>query len=244
MNVTIVLPTYNEAVNLQLLLPALLQLPVNVCIVDDASPDGTGRIADEWAAREPLIHVLHREGKLGLGTAYIAGFKHALAHDADAVMTMDADFPHHPRYIPAMLAAIDHADLVIGSRYVPGGDVLYPLHRRLLSRTANIAARIGLGLKPHDCTAGFRLYRADLLRAIPLDAIRSSGYSWLTEMLTAIHAIPNVRIAEVPIIFADREYGQSKISSNEIYRGMRTVLRLALGGKARLQAQVRRMPAR
>ena len=210
-----------------LLLPQLLELPVSICVVDDASPDGTGDIAEQFARSNPRVQVVHRTAKLGLGTAYVAGFNRSLADGAEGVLTMDADFSHHPRYIPSMLTAIDNADLVIGSRYVPGGDVLYPLHRRFLSKTANFVARAALGLKAHDCTAGFRLYRAEVLRNAPIDRIRSNGYSFLVEMLHAV-AQQNIRIAEVPIVFADRTRGASKISSREIYKGMRTVARLAL----------------
>jgi dolichol-phosphate mannosyltransferase len=227
MKVLVVLPTYNEADNIKLLLPALLELPLDVCVVDDGSPDGTGAIADEIAAREPRVRVIHRAGKLGLGTAYAAGFKVAMASGYDAALTMDADFSHHPRYIPAMLQAITAADLVIGSRYVRGGEVRYPLHRRFLSKASNLIARMVLGFGARDCTAGFRLYRIGVLRALPLDEIRSNGYSYLTETLWHVQR-NDFRIAEVPIIFEDRVRGQSKISSREIYRGMTTVARLAL----------------
>ncbi len=226
MRVVVVLPTYNEADNIPLLIPELLKLPaLSVCVVDDNSPDGTGHIADEWASREPRVRVVHRAGKLGLGTAYVAGFHHALDNGFDAALTMDADFSHHPKYIPAMLEKIGRYDLVIGSRYVPGGDVLYPFHRRLLSKTANAAARFALGLKPHDCTAGFRLYRAQVLRTVPIDAIFSNGYSFLTEMLNYVQGY-GFSIAEVPIIFEDRVRGQSKISSKEIFKAGYTVARL------------------
>ncbi len=225
MRVTVILPTYNEADNISLLLPELLALPLSVCVVDDNSPDGTGEIAAEWAARESRVSVVRRAEKLGLGTAYLAGFAWALEHGAEAVMTMDADFSHHPRYIPAILAAAENADVVIGSRYIPGGDVLYPFYRRFLSKTANFVARAALGLRAHDCTAGFRLYRADVLREVPLDRIRSNGYSFLVEMLTFAQRA-GIRIAEVPIIFADRERGVSKISSREVAKGMLTVGRL------------------
>jgi len=225
MRVTVVLPTYNEAENITLLLPELLALPLSILVVDDNSPDGTGDIAAEWASREPRVSVLRRPGKLGLGTAYVAGFERALAEGAEGVLTMDADFSHHPRYIPAILAAAEHADVVIGSRYIPGGDVLYPFHRRFLSKTANFVARAALGLRAHDCTAGFRLYRASVLRKVPIERIRSSGYSFLVEMLAHAQAT-GIRIAEVPIVFADRERGVSKISSREIFKGMTTVARL------------------
>ena len=227
MTVLIVLPTYNEAENIVLLLPQLLELPVDVCVVDDGSPDGTGDIADEWAAREARVRVVHRSGKLGLGTAYIAGFRVALAAGYDAALTMDADFSHNPKYIPAMLAKLADADLVIGSRYVRGGEVRYPWHRRMLSKVSNFVARLLLGYTAHDCTAGFRLYRSAVLRAMPLDRIFSNGYSFLTETMWHVQRA-GFRIAETPIVFEDRVRGQSKISSREIYRGMTTVGRLFL----------------
>ncbi len=231
MKTLVVLPTYNEAENLGLLLDELLALPLDICVVDDNSPDGTGAIADARAAASPRVRVVHRAGKLGLGTAYIAGFKVALADGYDAALTMDADFSHHPRYIPSMLAAFDNADLVIGSRYVGWGEVRYPFERRFLSRAANSAARLLLGFKAHDCTAGFRLYRASVLRAAPLDGIFSNGYSFLTEMLWHVQRL-GFRVAEVPIIFEDRVRGQSKISSKEIYKAAYTVLRLLARGRA------------
>jgi dolichol-phosphate mannosyltransferase len=229
MRVLIVLPTYNEAINIMLMMPELLKLPafVEICVVDDNSPDNTGQLSEDWAAKEPRVHVIHRAGKQGLGTAYIVGFRYALANHFDAALTMDADFSHHPRYIPAMLHAFEHADLVIGSRYVAGGDVLYPWHRRFLSKTSNTVARLALGLKARDCTAGFRLYRSSQLRCVPLDQIFSNGYSFLVEMLSLTQAT-GARIAEVPIVFEDRQYGVTKISSKEILKGMYTVARLAL----------------
>lgn len=227
MKILVVLPTFNEAENIALLLPELLKLPVHVCVVDDGSPDGTGRIADDWAGRDARISVIHRSGKLGLGTAYIAGFRAALARGYDAALTMDADFSHHPKYIPAMIDAAPNADLVIGSRYVSWGEVRYPFHRRALSRISNLVARTLLGLQAHDCTAGFRLYRSAVLSAMPLDSIFSNGYSFLTETLW--HAQRGgFRIAEVPIVFEDRVRGASKISSREIFKGALTVLRLSV----------------
>jgi dolichol-phosphate mannosyltransferase len=226
MRVLVVLPTYNEAENIALLIPELLKLPVDVCVVDDNSPDGTGRLVDEWSAREPRVQAVHRAGKLGLGTAYVAGFHYALNHGYDAALTMDADFSHNPKYIPAMLQQITTHDLVIGSRYVPGGDVLYPFHRRFLSKTANFFTRLLLGLQPHDCTAGFRIYRAQVLRTVPINNIFSNGYSFLTEMLNYVQGY-GFRVAEVPIVFEDRVRGKSKISSKEMFKAGYTVARLA-----------------
>jgi len=228
MRVLVVLPTYNEAENISLLIPELLKLPgaVEICVVDDNSPDGTGQIADAFAAQDSRVHVVHRTGKLGLGTAYVAGFHYALEQGFDAALTMDADFSHNPKYIPAMLDQIKRVDLVIGSRYITGGDVRYPFYRRLLSKTANVATRFVLGLKPRDCTAGFRLYRAQVLRTVPIDSIFSNGYSFLTEMLNHVQGY-GFSVAEVPIIFEDRVRGQSKISSKEIFKASYTVARLA-----------------
>lgn len=225
----VVLPTYNEIENLQQLVPQLLDLPVNlnVLVVDDNSPDGTGALAEQFAAQHPgRVQVIHRPGKLGLGTAYLAGYRHAFAQGADFILTMDADFSHHPSYIPAMVALSASADLVIGSRYVPGGGMDSPITRRLLSRVANSIAHLALGLKARDVTAGFRLYRRAVLESVPLDRIFSSGYSFLVEMLYLIER-RGWRVGEVPINFHDRTRGQSKISRNEIYKALYTVARLA-----------------
>lgn len=225
----IVVPTYNEKENLPTLLNTLLQLPLDatVIVVDDNSPDGTGAIADEFATRHAQIRVIHRLGKLGLGTAYVAGFKKALAAEADRVVTMDADFSHNPHYIPSLVALCERFDVGIGSRYVAGGgiDADWGLHRKLLSAAANRFARTVLGLRAHDCTAGFRCYRADVLRSIPLDDIRSNGYSFLVEMLFLCQSY-GFSVGETPILFEDRREGISKISQVEIVKGVRTVLRL------------------
>jgi dolichol-phosphate mannosyltransferase len=182
---TVVVPTYNEAQNISRLVPELMALPdqVNVLVVDDASPDGTGALADSCARDFPeRVSAIHRLGKLGLGTAYRAGFRVARERGADCVVTMDADFSHHPRHISAMLAWPAEADLVIGSRYVPGGAALdSPGSRRLLSRSANLFSRTALGLRAHDFTAGFRVYRGKLLSDLPPDSVFSSGCSFLLE---------------------------------------------------------------
>jgi dolichol-phosphate mannosyltransferase len=225
----VVLPTYNEVENLARLVPQLLDLPcsLNVLVVDDNSPDGTGEQADRLAAQSSgRVEVIHRAGKLGLGTAYLTGFRRALERGADNVLTMDADFSHDPHYIPELLARQAEADLVIGSRYVAGGGAVdSPLTRRLISRVANFAAHSMLGLKARDVTAGFRLYRRAVLESIPLDRIFSSGYSFLTEMLFLVEQ-HGWRVAEVPILFRDRTHGQSKISQDEIFKALYTVARL------------------
>lgn len=240
----VVVPTYNEADNLDDLLLQLLALPVRlgVIVVDDNSPDGTGRLADQWAAQHPnRVHVVHRPGKLGLGTAYIAGFHKALQElDAERIMTMDADFSHNPRHIPAMIALSRNKHVVIGSRYVPGGGSHNCTRKRiLLSKAANLLARSLLGLKARDVTAGFRLYRCEVLESIPLDQIFSNGYSFLIEMLFLCQR-RGWQIGEIPIIFEDRRKGRTKISRQEILKAQYTVLRLFLrrlsGGEPRRSA--------
>lgn len=232
----VIVPTYNERENLPILVDMLLDLPVNlgVVIVDDNSPDGTGAVADQLAETHPdRVFVIHREGKLGLGTAYIAGFRKALdpaavGGNVERVMTMDADFSHHPRYIPAMVQASKQgADLVIGSRYVPGGGTPdFPFKRRLLSWGANTIAKTLLGLHAHDVTAGFRCYRRRVLDSLPLDRIFSSGYSFLIELLYLVQR-SGFTVDEVPIVFLDRTRGASKISRREITRALYTVARLS-----------------
>ncbi len=227
-----IVPTYNEAENITRLAGEILTLPLDaqLIIVDDNSPDSTGDMADRLAAADSRVHVVHRPGKLGLGTAYIAGFRRAFELAAEAMVTMDADFSHHPRYIPAMVARLETCDLVIGSRYVPGGGTQHcTLPRRLLSYGANAFARVVLGLHAHDCTAGFRVYRRQVLQAIPLEQIFSSGYSFLIEMLYACQS-RGFRVGEVPIIFANRQRGASKISRLEIAKALYTVMRLRFQG--------------
>lgn len=226
----VIVPTYNEAENLEPLVESLLSLDIglNILVVDDNSPDGTGDIAAHLSQREKGVHVIHRTGRQGLGTAYSAGFNHGLAHGYDRILTMDADFSHNPRYIPSLLELSASSDLSIGSRYVPGGGVrLWGFHRRALSRGANFIARTLLGLHAHDCTAGFRCYRAEVLRTIEPSSIRADGYSYLIEMLWRVQNA-GFHIAETPIIFTDRRRGASKISQNEIFKAGSTVLRLAL----------------
>ena len=230
MQTLVIVPTYNERENIAHLVPDLLALPgdLHVVIVDDNSPDGTGQLADALAASQPRVHVIHRSGKLGLGTAYVAGFKYALAAGFECIMTMDADYSHQPKYVPDLLAGISSADLVIGSRYVAGGRAVdSPFMRRVLSRGANSFARLVLGLRAKDCTAGFRCYRRQVLESINLDAIFSNGYSFLVEMLYAVQK-RQWRVAEVPIQFVDRRQGVSKISRSEIYKAVYTVLRLGI----------------
>jgi dolichol-phosphate mannosyltransferase len=238
LKVAAIVPTYNERENIEALVAQLLDLPTNVhvIVVDDNSPDGTGHIADGLAAQyDGRVTVIHRAGKLGLGTAYIAGFRGALNADADLICTMDADFSHNPRYIPAMVDKIEQSsDLVIGSRYVRGGGTAgCTFDRKLLSWGANAFARTALGLQAHDTTAGFRCYRREVLESMALDEIKASGYSFLIEMLYRVQR-RGWRVGEVPIIFENRRLGTSKISRNEVTRAIATVLRLS---KARLIRQ-------
>lgn len=224
----IVIPTYNESENIVRLAGEILALPIgaHVIVVDDNSPDGTGPLVDELASREPRVHVVHRPAKLGLGTAHIAGMRRAAELGLDPIGTMDADFSHHPRYIPDLVAGLERADVMIGSRYVPGGGTRdFKLHRRILSRGANGFAKTLLGLEAADCTAGFRLYRRAVLDSIDLDAIFSNGYSFLVEILFLVQSA-GWRIGESPILFEDRREGVSKISKSEIARAVYTVLRL------------------
>lgn len=215
---TVVVPTYNEADNLLELANALsaLALPgLRVLVVDDNSPDGTGAIADELAARQPdRFAVIHRSGKLGLGSAYLSGFKRALQDEAQAVGQMDADFSHSPTYLPDFLNELDRADAVFGSRYVAGGrlDEKWGFGRVLLSRFGNLYARTILALKVKDATGGFRIWRAETLRGMPLDRIHSEGYVFQVEMAFVAQRL-GYQIRELPIYFEDRRIGRSKMSA-------------------------------
>ncbi len=242
----VIIPTYNEAENIEHLVGEILALPgaLHVLVVDDNSPDGTGRLADALAARDARVRAHHRAGKLGLGTAYIAGFRHALAHGYALAVTMDADFSHNPRYLPQLIALAQQADLVIGSRYVHGGGATgCSPSRVLLSRGANALARTVLGLKAHDCTAGFRCYHAEVLRAVGIDAIFSDGYSFLVEMMTRCQRL-GFTTAELPIIFENRRLGASKISRTEIWKSIYTIARLRFTGVPDRQEREQPRPRR
>jgi dolichol-phosphate mannosyltransferase len=210
----VVLPTYNEAENIEAFVAAVREkLPASarVLIVDDSSPDGTGEIADRLAAAEESVEVLHRPRKEGLGPAYIAGFRRALAGGAGLVLEMDSDFSHDPAYLPRLLEASERADLVIGSRYVPGGGVgdWGPL-RRAISRGGSAYARLVLGVGIHDLTGGFKCFRREVLEALDLDAVRARGYAFQVE-LTYRAIQRGFRVVEVPIFFRDRRAGTSKM---------------------------------
>jgi len=233
MKTLIIIPTYNELENLRPLLQEIFSYAqeTDVLIVDDNSPDGTGKLADEIHNENSQVHVLHRAGKLGLGTAYIAGFKYAVAHDYDAAFEMDADFSHDPRYLPDFLKAIERADLVIGSRYIPGGGTPnWSFLRRFISGGGNIFARFMLGIPVQDCTAGFRCYRRQVLESIDLDTIQSQGYAFQVEMAYRVMR-QGFKIVETPIVFMDRRIGKSKMSRKIVIEAFIYVLRARFGKK-------------
>ena len=216
MKTTIVIPTYNEAENLPKLVSALFSLPLHglsVLVVDDNSPDGTGQIAEDLKKSTGRVDVLHRAGKMGLGTAYIAGFEHALAQGAEAVVQMDADFSHPSEKLVEMTEMLPVCDVVIGSRYVAGGslDPRWPLWRKGLSGFGNTYARTILGLKTRDVTGGFRMWKRETLLGLPLKRIRSNGYIFQVETCY-VATLLGYHFREIPIHFADRRWGQSKMS--------------------------------
>ncbi len=241
--VVMVIPTYNEAGNLEWVLGRLRHvLPsVDVLVVDDASPDGTGEIADRLAVADPQVAVLHRTAKEGLGAAYLAGFAHALERGYDVIGEMDADGSHQPEQLPSLLDALAGADLVIGSRWVPGGSIVnWPRHREALSRGGNLYVRLLLGIDVHDATAGFRLYRRETLEKIDLAGVRSHGYVFQTDLVTrTLRAGLTVR--EVPIEFVERVRGESKMSGTVALESLARITRWGL--RERL-AHVRRRLAR
>jgi len=213
----VVLPTYNEADNLKVMVESLWALPLpdlEVLVVDDASPDGTGHLADELAAARPArLSVIHRPGKLGLGTAYVQGFRQALQADANVVIQMDADFSHSPAYLPEFISKLRDYDVVVGSRYVPEGklDERWEKGRVLLSAWANMYARSILGIRAKDATAGFKAWRRNTLLGLGLDRIHSNGYVFQVEMAYVTERL-DYRVLEVPIYFEDRRIGQSKMT--------------------------------
>jgi dolichol-phosphate mannosyltransferase len=227
----VVIPTYNEAANLPNLVPQVLKKDprLEVLVVDDASPDGTGAIADRLTQEHARVHVLHREGKLGLGTAYLAGFRWALERDYDLVFEMDADFSHDPDHLPEFLRAAQDADLVLGSRYL-GGKVTvvnWPIGRLMLSYWANVYARRVTGLGIWDLTGGFKCFRKKVLQAIDLTQVRSNGYAFQIEMSVRAWR-KGFKLAEVPIVFVDRTEGQSKMNRRIVREAIWMVPRLRL----------------
>jgi dolichol-phosphate mannosyltransferase len=222
--------TYNERENLPRLLDSIrAALPdADVLVVDDNSPDGTGKLADEYAKRDSHIHVLHRPGKLGLGTAIIAGMRYAIEQGYDYLTNMDADFSHPPSSLPELTAGMRHHDVMIGSRYVPGGTIVgWSLRRKLMSRAINFYSRVLLGLRARDCSGGFRCYRVEKLRLIDFEQIRSRGYSFQEEILFHCRRV-GCRIGETPIRFEDRRLGESKINSKEAVAALWVLFQTAI----------------
>lgn len=233
----ITIATYNEMENLPLLVEEIERHApeADILVIDDNSPDGTGQWCDQRAAADPRVRCLHRSGKLGLGTAIVAGMKHSVEHGYRYVLNMDADFSHPPKYIPAMLAGMEPVggppvDVMIGSRYIPGGGVEgWPLKRRLMSRGVNLYARCLLGLKPKDCSGGYRCYRTASLAKLDLDALRSHGYSFQEEILWRLKRAGS-RFEETPIVFVDRTRGASKINAGEAFGALWVILVLGFKG--------------
>jgi dolichol-phosphate mannosyltransferase len=226
------LPTYDERENLAPMVEAILaQVPsLEILVIDDNSPDGTGALADEIAAREPRVHVLHRAGKEGLGKAYLAGFAWALQRGYGLVLEMDCDFSHDPRHLPAMLAAAADHDLVLGSRYVPGGGTVnWGLGRKLISRGGSLYARLILGLSARDLTGGFKCFRREVLEAIDLPSVQCTGYAFQIE-LTYRASRRGFRIREIPITFVDRRVGHSKMSRRIVLEAVRKVWSIRFSG--------------
>jgi dolichol-phosphate mannosyltransferase len=230
----IVIPTYNERDNVAPIAQAIHAVvpDVHILFVDDASPDGTGRVLDDLASRDPRIEVLHRGGKMGLGTAYLAGFRRGLDAGYDLLLEMDADFSHDPKYLPELLErARTSADLVIGSRYVEGGGTAnWGFGRQLISRGGGLYARTVLGVPIRDLTAGFLCYRRRVLETIDLGAIRSEGYGFQIEMKYRVLQA-GFRVEEIPIVFVDRRVGQSKMSRKIFVEALLMVWRLRFGGR-------------
>lgn len=242
MRVLVVMPTYEEADSLPGVLARLrASVPdADVLVVDDASPDGTGALADEAASRDAAVHVMHRTGKAGLGVAYRAGFAWGLERGYDVLVEMDADGSHLPEELPSLVEAARTADLVIGSRWVPGGSVVnWPWHRRLISRGGTLYARVALGLPVHDTTAGFRAFRAGTLRRIDVAGVASQGYCFQIDMTRRVHEA-GLRIVEVPVTFVERALGTSKMSSAIVREAL---WRVTLWGLARLVPGHRRRAA-
>jgi dolichol-phosphate mannosyltransferase len=230
----VIVPTFNERENLPVLVAGLLAHPnVSVLVVDDQSPDGTGRIADGLAAAHAgRVEVMHRTARRGLGRSYVDGITLAIGRSVDVIVQMDADLSHDPRQLPDLIAATDRADVAIGSRYVAGGAIVnWPRRRQLLSRFANLYIRTVTRLSPRDCTSGYRCWRREALARLPLDRLTSDGYSFLVEMLYAA-AQTGCRFAEVPITFVERRQGESKLSSAVLVESAITPWRLVATRRA------------
>ena len=235
--VLVVVPTYNEALTIRKAIERVrLSVPeADLLVVDDGSPDGTGAVVDEIKALDSHVNVLHRSGKQGLGAAYVAGFGWGLDHGYDVLVEMDADGSHQPEELPRLLAALDDADLVIGSRYVPGGRVVnWPRRRELLSRVANTYVRVALGTPLRDATAGYRAFRAETLRRIDLSTVASQGYCFQVDLAWRAER-SGLRVAEVPITFVEREHGESKMDASVVREAL---WRVATWGAAHRASQL------
>jgi len=230
MKVTVVVPTYNERENISNLIPKLLEHGehISILVVDDGSPDGTGEYVDGLAAENPMISALHRPSKMGLGSAYVQGFKRALETGVDRIIQMDADFSHDPAVIPDLLAESERHDVVLGSRYITGANVVnWPLQRLFLSYFANVYTHLVTGLPLRDSTGGFKCFRREVLESIDLDTIRSDGYSFQIEVNFRCWR-RGFTIREIPIVFVDRHAGTSKMSRRIVWEAMWLVWRLRL----------------
>lgn len=230
-SVCVLIPTYNERDSLPHVVRQVREVDprADILVLDDNSPDGTGLLADEIAQADPQVHVLHRPAKEGLGRAYLAGFEWAVARGYDAVVEMDADGSHRPEHLPALLAAAQDADLVIGSRYVPGGEVVnWPAHRKLLSRAANQYTRMMLGMPVRDATAGYRVYRTSALPLLGLDRVQSQGYCFQVD-LTWKAILAGLDVVEVPIVFVERRVGASKMSGDVIGESLMKIAEWGVG---------------
>ena len=238
--VAVLVPTFNERDTLPVTVRRVREVvpDVDILVLDDNSPDGTGDVADALAAADPRVQVLHRAGKEGLGAAYLAGFRQVLAAGYDAVVEMDADGSHRAEDLPRLLAAAEHADAVIGSRWVRGGSVLnWPVHRKALSVGGNLYIKVLLGMPVNDATAGYRVYRSDALRAMGLDGVASQGYCFQTDLTwRAVRA--GLTVVEVPIVFVEREVGDSKMSRDIMTESLRRITGWGVRHRA---AQVREL---
>ena len=230
MKALVIIPTYNERENLSELLRRIFAegLPIEVLIIDDNSPDGTGAAADALAAADPRVHVMHRPEKMGLGSAYVVGFRYAIEHDYDAVFEMDADFSHNPDSLPEFLRELENADLVVGSRYLHGVTVVnWPLKRLILSYLANVYSRVITGMPIKDATGGFKCFRRQVLESLDLSRVKSDGYGFQIEINFKAWR-KGFRIREIPILFVDRRAGESKMSRRIVWEAAWMVWRLRI----------------